>query len=109
MESTMDNVMRDLSPHKGVTETAGIQKAVSASPARIAIVESLLNTKQDDIPDLCDVLDELSATFTQFLSLEPGAADTAALWVVFSHTHKLHEHSPRLLAWSPLPGSGKSV
>lgn len=101
----MSNVVQEASTDNSA------RAAATWAPLQDAGTKNQLPGDVTRMPDrmLASLLDKLSSVYTKYLSLGPGAADTLALWTVFSHTFHLHEHSPRLLAWSPLPGSGKTV
>ena len=55
------------------------------------------------------LLDDLVATFLQYLSLPEGAAVLLALWVMFTHAFEAVEVSPRLVFTSPEPECGKTT
>ena len=61
------------------------------------------------IPPLATLLEELRLTFTRFLFLQDGDEFILPLWVAFTHTLHNHRHSPRLFAWSPTYGCGKTL
>jgi Protein of unknown function (DUF3631) len=56
-----------------------------------------------------ELLDALVATFRRYLSLPEGAAETLALWVVFTHAIDASAVAPRLAIISPIPRCGKST
>jgi putative DNA primase/helicase len=54
-------------------------------------------------------LDALVVTFRRFLAVPEGAAETLALWVVFTHAIEASAVAPRLAILSPLPRCGKTT
>src|SRR6266446_6971048 len=56
-----------------------------------------------------EVLDQVSARFTHYLVLPPGAADAIALWETHAHTCAAFVHTPRLNLSSPESGCGKTT
>ena len=56
-----------------------------------------------------EVLDQVSARFTHYLVLPPGAADAIALWQPHAHACTAFVHTPRLNLSSPEPGCGKTT
>ncbi len=59
--------------------------------------------------DGAEVLDQVSARFTHYLVLPPGAADAIALWQPHAHACSAFVHTPRLNLSSPEPGCGKTT
>jgi putative DNA primase/helicase len=71
-----------------------------------------------DLPDVelwpepvdgAQVLSEIADTFTQYVVLPDGAADTLALWTAHTHCFKVFVHTPRLNLHSPEKGCGKTT
>lgn len=61
------------------------------------------------IPPLGDILNQLTALFTDYAVLPtPHTAPTLALWVAHTHTSTAFYTTPRLILSSPVPGSGKT-
>src|SRR5437667_1257033 len=56
-----------------------------------------------------EVLNQVSARFTFYLVLPPGAADAIALWSAHAHACGAFVHTPRLSLSSPEPGCGKTT
>jgi hypothetical protein len=59
--------------------------------------------------DGVELLDGIVATFNRHLYLPYGAAETLALWVLFTHTFDAWEISPRILFTSQKPGYGRGL
>lgn len=59
--------------------------------------------------DGAQVLHEVSATFTRYLWLPPGAADVFALFTAHAHAFTAFLHTPRLNLFSPEKRCGKTV
>ena len=59
--------------------------------------------------ELGRIVSDITDAFTKHLSLQTGAAETMALWVVSAHTLDEAEFSPRLVFSSPAPECGKST
>ena len=100
---------------------------------RVAILDSLVNAKrlqmrpgdgdnlQGNAVDFLDVapyetsvngaqlLDEVAATFSRYLVLPVGAADTLALWVTLTHCFEAFEHVARVNCCSPDKSCGKTT
>jgi len=55
------------------------------------------------------LLDELSDTFSRYIILPEGAADTMALWAAYTHVFEAFLHSPRLNLSSPQKGCAKTL
>jgi putative DNA primase/helicase len=62
-----------------------------------------------DVVNGDSLLRELEGLFSAYLTMSPGAAETAALWVVFSHAHDAFQISPLLGITSPEKNCGKST
>lgn len=62
-----------------------------------------------DTVDGADVLNQVAGTFTRFVALPDGAADTLALWAAHTHASKSFICSPRLNVSSPEKGCGKTT
>jgi hypothetical protein len=58
---------------------------------------------------MMSIVDEITEALRRYLVLPPHAAETIALWVVFTHTMDAWEHSPRLVLTSAGPESGKTT
>src|SRR5437667_909957 len=56
-----------------------------------------------------EVLNQVSARFTFYLVLPPGAADAIALWSAHAHACGAFVHTPRLSLASPEPECGKTT
>jgi putative DNA primase/helicase len=56
-----------------------------------------------------EVLAEISSTFTRYIALPDGAADTLALWSAHAHCFQAFVCSPRLNISSPEKGCGKTT
>jgi putative DNA primase/helicase len=56
-----------------------------------------------------EVLAELASTFTRYVALPDGAADTLALWTAHAHCFTAFVCSPRLNISSPEKGCGKTT
>jgi putative DNA primase/helicase len=61
-----------------------------------------------DAVDGAALLNELESTFRKYAVLPEGAADTLALWTLFTHTHDAAMISPILALSSPEKRSGKT-
>jgi putative DNA primase/helicase len=59
--------------------------------------------------DGAELLDALVVTFRRYLALPEGAAETLALWVVFTHAIDASAVAPRLAILSPIPRCGKTT
>jgi hypothetical protein len=59
--------------------------------------------------DGIELLDALVATFRRYLALREGAAETLALWLVFTHAIDASAVAPRLAILSPIPRCGKTT
>jgi hypothetical protein len=59
--------------------------------------------------DGAELLGELEETFRRHLALSEGAAETLALWTVFSYTINAFQFSPRLALTSPEKRCGKTT
>jgi putative DNA primase/helicase len=59
--------------------------------------------------DGVELLDALVAVFRRYLALPEGAAETLALWVVFTHAVEASAVAPRLAVLSPTPRCGKTT
>ena len=59
--------------------------------------------------DGAELLDALVATFRRYLSIPEVAAETLALWVVFTHAIDASAVAPRLAILSPTPRCGKTT
>ena len=55
------------------------------------------------------LLDEVAATFSRYIVLPTGAADTLALWVMQTHCFEAFEHVARLNCCSPDKQCGKTT
>jgi hypothetical protein len=62
-----------------------------------------------DIVNGGSLLQELEVLFSAHLTISPGASETVALWVVFSHAHDAFQISPLLGITSPEKNCGKST
>lgn len=62
-----------------------------------------------DVVNGGDLLQELEGLFRAHLTMSPGASETIALWVVFSHAHDAFQISPLLGITSPEKNCGKST
>jgi len=60
-------------------------------------------------PELDTILRELTDAFQRHLLLPDAAAETLALWVIFTHTLESAEAAVRLGILSPVPECGKTV
>jgi putative DNA primase/helicase len=72
----------------------------------------LYSTEPEPWPEPIDgsqLFDELAATFRRYLALPDGAAETLALWVVFTHAIDASAVAPRLAVLSPVPRCGKTT
>ena len=76
----------------------------AGSPFEIADVDPW-----DEAVDGASLLDEIAAIFSRFLSLPNGAADTLALWVLYTYAFEKFFISPRLAVRSPEKRCGKST
>jgi putative DNA primase/helicase len=56
-----------------------------------------------------DLLGRIADVFRSYMVLPPGAAETAALWVVHAHAHDCAMISPVLCVNSPTPSCGKTT
>jgi hypothetical protein len=56
-----------------------------------------------------ELLDALVASFRRYLALPKGAAETLALWAVFTHAIDASAVAPRLAILSPTPRCGKTT
>src|SRR5262249_27003391 len=56
-----------------------------------------------------ELLDALVGTFRRYLALPEGAAETLALWVIFTHAIDASTVAPRLAILSPVPRCGKTT
>jgi hypothetical protein len=63
----------------------------------------------NDAVNGADLLQELDGLFRAHLTMSPGASETIALWVVFSHAHDAFQISPLLGITSPEKNCGKST
>ena len=63
----------------------------------------------DESVNGADLLGEIAATFTRYMVLPPGAADTLAVWTLHTHAHNATDISPILAATSPTPECGKTT
>jgi putative DNA primase/helicase len=59
--------------------------------------------------DGAELLDALVTTCQRWLALPEGAAETLALWVVFTHAIEASAVAPRLAILSPIPRCGKTT
>ena len=99
---------------------------------RVSVLDNMVNTKRpksgvqaDDLqgrtlnladvqlwPDAvngADVLAEIASTFTRYVALPDGAADSLALWSAHAHCFQSFVCSPRLNISSPEKGCGKTT
>jgi len=63
----------------------------------------------DEVPDGSVVADELARTFSRYVVLPPGGADTAALWTLHCHSFPAWTISPTLALVSPEKRFGKTT
>jgi hypothetical protein len=63
----------------------------------------------DQAVDGAALLAEIAAEIARYMVMSDGAAETAALWVVHTHTIEAFGISPRLAITSPRPGCGKTT
>src|SRR5258708_173400 len=85
----------------------------AAKPSRqTSPTAGLFGSEPKPWPELVDgieLLDRLVATFRRYLALPVGAAETLALWVVFTHAIDVSAVAPRLAILSPTPRCGKTT
>lgn len=62
-----------------------------------------------DEVDGAEVLADVAEAFCRYLALPDGAADALALWTAHAHAYEAFIHSPRLNAFSPEKGCGKTL
>lgn len=55
-----------------------------------------------------ELLSEMAAAFTRYISLPPGAANALAAWAIFTHVHEAFGYSPIMAITSPVKRSGKT-
>lgn len=98
---------------------------------RVAILDQLVNAKRFlsesagglqgrtvNLPDVepwpeavngAEVLNAVAETYSRYVALPDGAADTAALWCAHAHAYDAFQCSPRLNVTSPEKQCGKST
>jgi hypothetical protein len=59
--------------------------------------------------DGAELLDLLTGTFRNYLSLTDGAPEIMALWTVYTYALDACQIAPRLLFKSPVPNCGKTT
>ena len=62
-----------------------------------------------DPVDGAQTLDDVAATFSRYLALPPGAADSLALWTAHTHCYTAFVHTPRVNLKSAEKGCGKTT